>query len=313
MHRRCSCGAAGLAPWARSLCFSSTRQRCVCHSSFLSDFPFPHFVLSVTCLMHAQDPVIVPRFVQIKLASRRRSPQAAEEPRIPTCVVLSLEKLILNPSLQVYPTTVRSLGMGVVNSFSRIGGLLSPFVAVALVQVCALPQYPQSCLRGCRPLLCQSRPCCAKDMLHNSSETKCHHANGSARQAPSPSVRSGMHTASPERCTVSSPYGSAGRSPTHSRGAVCDVLSWRHGRDAGATHRNQGPRPAGGLLTSPLELPRESRTCSHLQMLAAAMSALILPARNLRVHTMPFFMGGHLMTVGLTAMPNQRRYMDCMP
>lgn len=36
---------------------------------------------------------------------------------------------------QVYPTTVRSLGMGVVNSFSRIGGLISPFFAVALVQV----------------------------------------------------------------------------------------------------------------------------------------------------------------------------------
>ena len=33
---------------------------------------------------------------------------------------------------------MRSLGMGVVNSFSRIGGLISPFFAVALVQVNAV-------------------------------------------------------------------------------------------------------------------------------------------------------------------------------
>lgn len=35
-------------------------------------------------------------------------------------------------------------------------------------------------------------------MIHNCSETKCHHANGSARQALSPSVRSGTHTSSPD-------------------------------------------------------------------------------------------------------------------
>lgn len=110
---------------------------------------------SVTCFMHAQDPDIVPHFVQIQLASRRRSPQAAQEPKIPTCVVLSLQKLMLKPSLQVYPTTVRSLGMGVVNSFSRIGGLLSPFVAVALVQVCALPQ-------NLKPACEVAGPCCAR-------------------------------------------------------------------------------------------------------------------------------------------------------
>lgn len=36
--------------------------------------------------------------------------------------------------MQVYPTSVRSLGMGVANGFSRIGAIVSPFIAVALVQ-----------------------------------------------------------------------------------------------------------------------------------------------------------------------------------
>lgn len=35
---------------------------------------------------------------------------------------------------EVFPTTVRSVGLGVTNSFSRIGGIMSPFVAVSLVQ-----------------------------------------------------------------------------------------------------------------------------------------------------------------------------------
>ena len=35
--------------------------------------------------------------------------------------------------LQVYPTSVRSVGMGVTGSLSRLGAILSPFVSVALV------------------------------------------------------------------------------------------------------------------------------------------------------------------------------------
>eukprot|EP00270_Netrium_digitus_P015975 TRINITY_DN5656_c0_g1_i1.p1 TRINITY_DN5656_c0_g1~~TRINITY_DN5656_c0_g1_i1.p1 ORF type:complete len:433 (-),score=107.14 TRINITY_DN5656_c0_g1_i1:25-1191(-) len=37
---------------------------------------------------------------------------------------------------EVYPTTVRTSGLGFANSFSRIGGILCPFVAVQLVQKC---------------------------------------------------------------------------------------------------------------------------------------------------------------------------------
>ena len=35
---------------------------------------------------------------------------------------------------QVFPTRVRALGLGVNNAMSRIGALLSPFMAVALVE-----------------------------------------------------------------------------------------------------------------------------------------------------------------------------------
>lgn len=40
--------------------------------------------------------------------------------------------LLLTPSgccVQVYPTVVRSLGMGFCTSFSRIGGMIAPFIA----------------------------------------------------------------------------------------------------------------------------------------------------------------------------------------
>ena len=45
-------------------------------------------------------------------------------------------------AVQVYPTAVRSLGMGFCTSFSRIGGMIAPFIA----QVGPDPPAP--------PLLC---------------------------------------------------------------------------------------------------------------------------------------------------------------
>ena len=36
--------------------------------------------------------------------------------------------------LQVYPTSVRSLGVGATNAFSRLGALVSPFISVMLVR-----------------------------------------------------------------------------------------------------------------------------------------------------------------------------------
>ena len=36
--------------------------------------------------------------------------------------------------MQVYPTSVRSLGMGSANACSRLGALLSPFASVMLVR-----------------------------------------------------------------------------------------------------------------------------------------------------------------------------------
>lgn len=36
--------------------------------------------------------------------------------------------------MQVFPTKVRALGLGVNNAMSRVGALLSPFMAVALVE-----------------------------------------------------------------------------------------------------------------------------------------------------------------------------------
>lgn len=35
---------------------------------------------------------------------------------------------------QVYPTSVRSVGMGLTGSLSRLGAILSPFVSVGLVR-----------------------------------------------------------------------------------------------------------------------------------------------------------------------------------
>jgi MFS family permease len=35
---------------------------------------------------------------------------------------------------EVYPTSVRALGMGLCNAWSRVGALICPFVAVAMVQ-----------------------------------------------------------------------------------------------------------------------------------------------------------------------------------
>eukprot|EP00897_Mesotaenium_endlicherianum_P008740 jgi/Mesen1/7895/ME000420S07040 len=37
---------------------------------------------------------------------------------------------------EVYPTSMRSTGLGIANSFSRLGGILCPFVAVGLVRSC---------------------------------------------------------------------------------------------------------------------------------------------------------------------------------
>ena len=54
---------------------------------------------------------------------------------------------------QVYPTVARSLGMGFCTSFSRIGGMIAPFIA----QVSS----PGRCLRASPSLtvLCVSRRC----------------------------------------------------------------------------------------------------------------------------------------------------------
>lgn len=38
--------------------------------------------------------------------------------------------------MQVYPTSSRSTGLGIANSFARIGGLVCPLVAVDLVRSC---------------------------------------------------------------------------------------------------------------------------------------------------------------------------------
>lgn len=38
--------------------------------------------------------------------------------------------------LQIYPTTVRTTGVGVASSMGRIGGIICPLVAVGLVQGC---------------------------------------------------------------------------------------------------------------------------------------------------------------------------------
>lgn len=39
-------------------------------------------------------------------------------------------------SMQVYPTSNRSTGLGIANAIARIGGLLCPLVAVDLVRGC---------------------------------------------------------------------------------------------------------------------------------------------------------------------------------
>ena len=40
--------------------------------------------------------------------------------------------------MQVYPTQLRATGLGIANSFARIGGVLCPLVAVELVKSCQL-------------------------------------------------------------------------------------------------------------------------------------------------------------------------------
>jgi hypothetical protein len=37
---------------------------------------------------------------------------------------------------QVYPTSTRSTGLGIANSFARVGGIVCPLVAVDLVRSC---------------------------------------------------------------------------------------------------------------------------------------------------------------------------------
>ena len=46
--------------------------------------------------------------------------------------------LILCVTMQVYPTQLRATGLGIANSFARIGGVLCPLVAVELVKSCQL-------------------------------------------------------------------------------------------------------------------------------------------------------------------------------
>lgn len=50
--------------------------------------------------------------------------------------------------LQVYPTQVRSFGLGVCNACSRFGALLSPFLTVDLVEH-GHPQLAEGTLAAC--------------------------------------------------------------------------------------------------------------------------------------------------------------------
>ena len=50
--------------------------------------------------------------------------------------------------LQVYPTQVRSFGLGVCNACSRFGALLSPFLTVDLVER-GHPQLAEGTLAAC--------------------------------------------------------------------------------------------------------------------------------------------------------------------
>ena len=38
--------------------------------------------------------------------------------------------------MQIYPTSTRASGLGIASSFSRLGGVICPFVAVGLVESC---------------------------------------------------------------------------------------------------------------------------------------------------------------------------------
>jgi len=71
---------------------------------------------------------------------------------LPTTVLLFASRAAISGSFsllwaytpEVYPTQVRSTGLGIANSWGRLGGFLCPFVAVSLLQ---------SCHRVCRKLL----------------------------------------------------------------------------------------------------------------------------------------------------------------
>ena len=70
-------------------------------------------------------------------------------------------------ALQVYPTSMRSMGVGVASSVSRLGAILSPFVSVALVRSGFTPLaealLATACLAGAAaalllPIETQGRP-----------------------------------------------------------------------------------------------------------------------------------------------------------
>lgn len=78
------------------------------------------------------------------------------------CLLLQLLLLKLSGScVQVYPTVVRSLGMGFCTSFSRIGGMIAPFIA----QVGGVLRLLQVQLRW----LCAHCPRCALQVLMSRS------------------------------------------------------------------------------------------------------------------------------------------------